>query len=207
MIDNLHSRKPVRIEICGGISSGKTTLCKNLNKAVAISKFEDFTKNPFWRVFYQDPTLYAFETEVTFLLQHYSQIKTSVFDPVMVAFDYSLLQDEAYARVNLDGDRLKAFEAVYQYVMNELPLPLLVIHLQCPPEEELRRIQSRARTEEKNIQLAYLDTLNTAIAHAVDKFRARLPILEIDSAALDFAHDPETQSRVVSDILAAMGSA
>ena len=90
-----------RIEICGGIASGKTTLCHLLTKRGLYSKFEDFKKNPFWALFYQNPNLHAFETEVTFLLQHYSQIKTSIPALSMVAFDYSLLQDQAYARVNL----------------------------------------------------------------------------------------------------------
>jgi deoxyadenosine/deoxycytidine kinase len=117
----------------------------------------------------------------------------------------SLLQDGAYARVNLNGGRLAAFDAVYTYVTGELPPPVLIIHLQCPPEEELRRIQSRARSEEKPIELAYLDTLNKAIAHAVDEIRAHIPVLKIDSAVLDFAKDPEIQRRVVSDILLAVG--
>jgi deoxyguanosine kinase len=122
-----------------------------------------------------------------------------------VAFDYSLLQDEAYARVNLNGGRLEAFEAVYRYVTEELPPPVLIIHLECPSEAELRRIQSRARREETSIQLAYLDALNRAIAHAIGEVRARVPVLEIDSAVLDFANNPETKVRVASDILVAAG--
>jgi deoxyguanosine kinase len=192
-----------RVEICGGIASGKTTLCMLLAHARVPTYLENFQTNPFWALFYQNPNLHAFETEVTFLLQHYSQIKTSISVPVTVAFDYSLLQDEAYARVNLDGRRLKAFEAVYGYVTEELPPPALIVHLLCPPEEELRRIQDRARNEEKNIQLGYLDALNKAIAHAISKIPPSVQTLEIDSAALDFAYNPQAQSRVVSNILAA----
>jgi deoxyguanosine kinase len=194
-----------RIEICGGVASGKTTLCHLLSRNGLPSEFERFSDNPFWALFYQDPSSHAFETEVTFILQHYSQIKTSVLVPSTVAFDYSLLQDKAYARVNLDGGRLEAFEAVYGYITEEIPTPVLIIHLQCAPEEELRRIRDRARNEEKTIELPYLDALNRAIARAVDEARASIRILEIDSAALDFAHNHETQSRVVSDILAATG--
>ena len=158
-------------------------------------------------MFYQDQNLHAFETEVTFLLQHYSQIKIAMLALSTVAFDYSFLQDEAYARVNLDGRRLEAFEAVYRYVTDELPLPALIVHLRCSPEEELKRIKNRAREEEEAIQLSYLDALNRAIARAVNEVRASVRILEIDSAALDFAHNRQTQSQVVSDILAALGSA
>jgi len=194
-----------RIEISGGVASGKTTLCHLLAKNGLRSEFERFLDNPFWALFYQDPTLHAFETELTFLLQHYSQIKTSISAPSTVAFDYSLLQDEAYARVNLNDGRLEAFEAVHRYIMEELPPPVLIIHLQCPPEEELRRIRSRALREETSIQLAYLDALNSAIAHAVGEVRPRVPVLEINSAVLDFANNAVSQARVVSNILIAAG--
>jgi deoxyadenosine/deoxycytidine kinase len=197
--------KHARIEICGGVASGKTTLCHLLAGYGLHSEFERFSDNPFWALFYQDPNLHAFETEVTFLLQHYSQIKTSISIPSTVAFDYSLLQDEAYARVNLDGGRLKAFEAVYQYVIKELPPPLLVIYLQCRPREQLRRIQDRMRNEEKTIQIDYLDALNRAIAHVIGEIRGCIRILEIDSVTLDFANNPEIQARVASDILVAAG--
>ena len=195
-----------RIEICGGIASGKTTLCKVLAQAGVDSRFENFQLNPFWNQFHTNPKLYAFETEVTFLLQHYSQIKTSITCPSGIAFDYSLIQDEAYARVNLNGYRLATFEAVYQYVTEDLPPPTLIVHLECTPEEELNRVRNRARSEEKAIELTYLAALNKAIACAVDEVRAHIAILKVDSAALDFAHDPETQRRVVSDILSAVGT-
>jgi deoxyguanosine kinase len=195
------------IQISGGVASGKTTLGNLLAKNGLHSEFERFLDNPFWALFYQDPTLYAFEAEVTFLLQHYSQIKISIPAQSMVAFDYSLLQDLAYARINLDGRRLEAFEAIYRCVMDELPPPALIVHLRCSPAKELMRIKNRARQEEKPIQLPYLDALNRAIACAVNEVRASVRVLEIDSAALDFAHNPQTQSQVVSDILAAMGGA
>jgi deoxyadenosine/deoxycytidine kinase len=194
-----------RIEICGGVASGKTTLCHLLAENGLHSEFERFSDNPFWTLFYQDPGFHAFETEVTFLLQHYSQIKTSVSAQSTVAFDYSLLQDRAYAGVNLNGGRLEAFEAVYWYVTEELPPPVLIIYLRCPPREELRRIQDRARNEEKSIEEAYLDALNRAIAHVIDEVRGRVSILEIDSAALNFANNPDIQARIASDILVAAG--
>lgn len=194
-----------RIEICGGVASGKTTLCHLLSQAEIGVEFERFTENPFWSLFYQNPKRHAFETEVTFLLQHYSQIKSSTAASKTIAFDYSLLQDNAYARVNLNGRRLKAFQSVYRYVIYELPVPALIIHLRCPPQIELERIRKRARDEEKFIQIAYLDALNRSIAEAVDEVRKRIPLLEIDSDVTDFASDLETRKQVVSEIILRLG--
>ena len=66
-----------RIEICGGIASGKTTLANLLARSNIDPILEDFQTNLFWRAFYADPAGTAFETEITFLLQHYHQIKTA----------------------------------------------------------------------------------------------------------------------------------
>lgn len=66
----------MRIEICGGIASGKTTLAKLLEEnGIGKAIYENFEKNPFWEAFYKNPSKYAFETEIAFTLQHYHEIK------------------------------------------------------------------------------------------------------------------------------------
>ena len=66
----------MRIEICGGIASGKTSLAKLLEEhTIGTVIYEDFKVNPFWEAFYNNPGEYIFETELTFTLQHYHEIK------------------------------------------------------------------------------------------------------------------------------------
>ena len=135
-----------RVEICGGIASGKTTLANIFLKRGYIGVLEDFKKNPFWSSFYQNPKEHAFETEITFLLQHYYDIKTVGKDGSQIVIcDFSLVLDRAYADVNLQGARLRAFDAVYEVVSNELPGPALIANLECSGREELCRIRRRAR--------------------------------------------------------------
>lgn len=71
-------RGTTRVEFCGGIASGKTTLTKLLQIENLTSVFEDFGKNPFYRAFYHDPVGTAFETELTFLSQHYHLEKSVI---------------------------------------------------------------------------------------------------------------------------------
>ncbi|HRP37690.1 MAG TPA: deoxynucleoside kinase, partial [Candidatus Dojkabacteria bacterium] len=44
-----------RIEICGGIASGKTTLANLLARLDIEPILENFQTNPFWQAFYNDP--------------------------------------------------------------------------------------------------------------------------------------------------------
>ena len=194
----------MRIEICGGIASGKTTLCNVIAGAGYKSILENFHDNPFWSSFYRNQNFYAFETEVTFLLQHYSEIKAGTLDFAEIVCDFSFLQDRAYAETNLRESQLEAFRAIYLQVLSEIPQPALIVHLKCSAEEELRRIRRRARPEEENIHSDYLEMLNQAVVGGLVQFGEKVPILSIDSAANNFADDVSTQRRVVTSILAAV---
>jgi deoxyguanosine kinase len=201
MVQRPRCGKLIRVEICGGIASGKTTLCNLLGKSQLTCVLENFMDNPFWPLFYKDPERHAFETDITFLLQHYSQVKELTKNAIC---DFSLIQDLAYARVNLRGGRLAAFRAVYEQVVEEVTRPSLVVHLECSAQTELQRILHRQRREEKKLQLSYLASLNEAISFAALEMRKSIPILEIDSGSVDFANNQKAQTRVTSDILAAV---
>jgi len=194
----------MRIEICGGVASGKTTLCKLIATSGYRSILENFHHNPFWSEFYREPKVFAFETEITFLLQHYSQTKIAASKSDRAVCDFAFLQDDAYAGINLKGAQLAVFRAVYGQVLDEISSPTFMIHLVCPAEEQLVRIRRRARPEESFIELDYLEKLNRTIANCAVQFRARAPILSIDSAANDFANDLAAQERVLISIISAM---
>lgn len=174
-----------RIEICGNIASGKTTLCQGMAKKGYFTIFEDFQKNPFFEDFYADPAAYSFETEVTFLLQHYNLIKKQKSEPLL-ASDYSLLLDMAYADVNLAGNRLKIFLEIVTELQKEIGLPSQIIHLVCPEEVLLKRIIRRSREVETSITIEYLNSLNKAISFRIKDFSNQVPVITIDSHAIDF---------------------
>lgn len=173
------------IEICGNIASGKTTLCQALAKKEYLPIFEDFQSNPFFQDFYEDPATYSFETEVTFLLQHYNLIKKQKTESAIVC-DYSLLLDMAYADVNLTGNRLKIFFEIVEELQLELGLSTQIIHLICPEEILLKRIIQRSREAEATIPLDYLTSISKAISLRVKEIASKVPILTVDSNAIDF---------------------
>ncbi len=174
-----------RIEISGNIASGKTTLCQSLSTKGYLPLFEDFQSNPFFDDFYKDPATYSFETEVTFLLQHYNLIKKQKAESA-IACDYSLLLDMAYADVNLTGNRLTIFFEIVAELQQEIGLPSQIVHLICPEEILLQRIIKRSREAESTISLDYLTSISKAIFLRVQEVSSKVPVLTIDSNAIDF---------------------
>jgi deoxyguanosine kinase len=194
----------ILVEICGGVASGKTTLSTVLADAGFVPNLEDFRSNPFWEAFYQDPRANAFETEITFLLQHYHGEKKARLGTRSISCDYSLLLDLAYSRVTLKGKRLAIFEEVFREAWGEVGPPNLLVYLRCDPETELKRIRRRGRKVEKSIDTGYLSALHASVDSVVSQFRSTLNILEIDSAATNFAELNEVRIDVRNKVLKAM---
>jgi deoxyadenosine/deoxycytidine kinase len=193
-----------RIEICGGIASGKTTFAALLTQIGYEVIYESFATNPFWSAFYTNPSKFAFETEISFTLQHYHQIKIQTESAKIVACDYSFLLDLAYAEMGLQGSQFATFRTVYEEIQKELPPPALVIHLQCDPVIELARIRARGREVEKSITVDFLRTLNDAVSVQIDKGRGHVPILTIDSARNNFVDNEDVKSKLLQMVTDAM---
>jgi deoxyadenosine/deoxycytidine kinase len=198
-----------RIEICGGIASGKTTLA-NLTRGLAVSVvLEDFHANPFWRTFYNDPTGTAFETEITFLLQHYHAVKVANALGGLFACDFSFYLDSAYADVTLRGTKRDAFRAILDEVRSEVAVPTLLIYLRCDPHVELERIVRRGRDAEKSITLGYLHAIGSTLEDVVEKRQIidGVRVVVVDSQLRNFADDEDDQNAVLDEISIALGLA
>ncbi|HZW24015.1 MAG TPA: deoxynucleoside kinase [Gallionella sp.] len=189
--------KMFRIEICGGIASGKTTLANLLSPAIGQVVLEDFSNNPFWRAFYADPNNTAFETEITFLLQHYHQIKMANLQGESFACDFSPLLDYVYAHVTLSGSRFDTFKNVYSEACSHLAPPTLLVYLRCDPAVELERIHARGRDVEASITVDYLAALNGRLDSLVASLPAAQAVLPLDSVHYDFARDEQAKAEVV----------
>ncbi len=180
----------MRIEICGGIASGKTSLATLLyeNKFGTVV-YENFNSNPFWKAFYTNPGEYIFETELTFTLQHYHEIKKQMDSDLLIC-DYSLLLDFAYANIGLSDKRLEIYTDLINEIYSDIGKPDLYIYLECSATEELQRIKNRNRAVENDMQLDFLLSLNKEILQDVQKVDTP-NVLTINSEEYDFVHNNE----------------
>lgn len=181
-----------RIEICGGIASGKTTLAKLLGGKGFRAVTENFESNPFLNAFYQNQQDNAFETEVVFSLLHFSDIKRNTFAGKASVCDFAIVLDLAYAYVTLNVSERKAFISVNDEIISKVGYPLLTIYLKCSPEILLQRIINRNRDMEKRISIDYLNKLNDSIEERLNEARRNTDILVIDSGKYDFTGKDDT---------------
>lgn len=176
----------MRIEVCGSIASGKTTLAAATAELGFAPCFERFQDNPFFAKFYADRNAYAFETEITFLLQHYSHMREATGDSTAVV-DFSLALDLAYAVVTLEAADQTVFTSVLRRSLEKVGPPALIVRLECDSSIEIQRIRARARRGEEAISLNYLDAVDAALEDALaSRWFAHVPVVKIDSHALDF---------------------
>lgn len=184
------------IAIEGVIGVGKTTLARLLQPTIqAELLLEVFEENPFLSDFYADRERYAFQTQIFFLLSRYHQQRRGVQDVLddergLIA-DYTFEKDALFARINLIGDELEMYHRVHEALAEKVVPPDLVVYLRARTEILMQRIALRDRPYERNMDRAYIHTLNEAydsyFGEAGDAIQAsRSPVLVIDTNDLDF---------------------
>lgn len=176
----------MRIELCGGIASGKTTLAAALKERFprCNAVLEDVFSNGFLEDFYRDPPYYTYETEIFILLQHMHQIKVEQRQRTPLVCDFSMEQDYSYGENNLAKDELASFREIYRVTVSRLQAPEFLIFLDCPVDILLRRIAARGRISEKTVNADYLRmTIAQLKGHLKNLDRK---IVVIDSHQYDF---------------------
>lgn len=193
------------VEICGGIATGKTTfayLLRNIGFHPVLERFED---NPFFEMFYQEPQMVAFETEVTFALQHFSSIKRQKSLTKIICSDFSPFLDLAYARVTLCDTHLDVFETVMRQIRMEIGPPDLLIRLICPSRIAHQRICRRGRPAELGIEIEYLDKIEASLSRVLAEDHQEGKTVVIDSSKLNFADVSEDRKSAMAIVQQLLG--
>lgn len=179
------------IAIEGVIGAGKTSLAKKLaEKTNANLILEEFETNPFLAKFYDDRKRYAFQTQMFFLVNRFKQQQElnqeDLFSEFIVS-DYIFEKDNIFAYMNLSGDELKLYEALFPLLQRDLRKPDLVIYLQASSDRLMYNIKKRNRKIEKNIAKSYIRELSEAYNSFFFKY-GDTPLLIVNSTDIDFVN-------------------
>lgn len=180
------------IVIEGNIGAGKTSLASLLAEETGSRLvLEAFSDNPFLVKFYENPSRYAFQLELSFLSERYHQIKTELGHPDLfgqsVISDYFIAKSFIFSKYNLKDDEMKLFERLFSIINLQAPKPDLYVYLHLPVEKLLKNIKLRGRSYEKHIQFDYLKEVQDGY-FGFFKSQQEMKILVLDTSHLDFVN-------------------
>jgi len=191
------------IAIEGPIGVGKTSLAKLLSKRLSakliLEKFED---NPFLSEFYDDPTRFAFQTQLFFLLQRYQQQQdirqVDMFHNLLIS-DYMFIKDRLFASLNLDDKEMNLYDSIANMMERNVINPDLIIYLQADTASLMKNIDKRGRNFESNISNEYINELNEIYTEYFFRYNDT-PLVIINTNNIDFVHNPDDLDQVIQYI-------
>jgi deoxyadenosine/deoxycytidine kinase len=194
------------IAIEGNIGAGKTTLAKRLseefNARLILERFED---NSFLPKFYEQPDIYAFPLEMSFLADRYQQLKEKLaMQELFTTFtisDYFIDKSLIFSKNNLKADEFSLYSRLFQIISTFLPRPDLLVYLYLDIPRLKENINKRGREYERLIQDDYLEKIQ---AGYLNHFRSLngLRILIIDTNKVDFMKN-EQDYQAFLDVISA----
>lgn len=192
--------------LAGNIGAGKTSLTERIGEKLGwTSAFESVVDNPYLPDFYQDMQAWSFHLQIYFLGHRADQHLFLSELPQSAILDRSIYEDaHIFARAlhhmgNLNNRDYQAYLRLFNLVVERLPKPDLLIHLQAPVPVILQRIRRRARSIEAGIDESYLSLLERFYSEWIESFEL-CPVLTIRSDDLDFVHRSEHLEIVVQRI-------
>jgi len=194
------------IAIEGNIGAGKTTLAKRIsedfNARLILERFED---NSFLPKFYEQPDIYAFPLEMSFLADRYQQLKDKLSNQELFSSftisDYFIDKSLIFARNNLQADEFNLYSRLFQIISTFLPRPDLLVYLYLDLPGLIENITKRGRDYEQQIQPDYLEKIQ---AGYMNHFRSLsgMRILIIDTNNVDFMMNEKDYQAVLEIIQA-----
>jgi deoxyadenosine/deoxycytidine kinase len=189
-VDAISSERkgPRYIVVEGPIGVGKTSLARRLAKSFSADLvLEHVEENPFLEQFYKSGKTVALPAQLFFLFQRAKQLdglrQSDMFAPVRVA-DFHIAKDHLFAGINLSQEEMELYEAIYQKMDIEAPVPDLVIYLQASVDALMARISSRGIEYERLLDRGYLEKVADAYARFFYDYD-EAPLLIVNASSID----------------------
>lgn len=199
------AKLPGYIAIEGPIGIGKTTLTQRLAETFGYqTMLEPVTDNPFLQDFYQHRGRNALATQLYFLLnrsRQVSDIRQQDLLGTQLISDFLLDKDDLFARMTLSQEEYVLYQQIQASLDLAAPQPDLVVYLQAPASKLLERVKTRGIDFEQHIDASYLETLIDAYTEFFHFYDAA-PLLIVNAAELDLAHNPQHFEALVERMLA-----
>lgn len=185
----LDADKPQLVSIAGNIGVGKTTLAKKMAGCLDCEiLMEPYDANPFLPDVYAGKKELALDSQLFFLIHRSGQLNPSGIAQDRISLsDYIFDKELIYARRLLDDHQLALYQEIYPSFAAKVASPVLVIYIRDPVTDCLKRIHSRNRPYEQQIELSFLEALNADYDWLFEDWK-KCPVIRIStSQAADVA--------------------
>jgi deoxyadenosine/deoxycytidine kinase len=158
----LDTRRPSLVSIEGNIGVGKSTLATKLSRIFKCpALFEAYDTNPFLPAVYAGNQNLALDSQLHFLTTRLEQLTGDHLKAGrIIVSDYLFDKELIYAKRLLNRKQLTLYHKLYSRVAPCVTKAALVIYLREPPEMCLKRIHTRNRPYEQNIEPEFLEALD-----------------------------------------------
>jgi deoxyguanosine kinase len=184
---------PRYIAIEGPIRVGKSTLSSILAGRLNAQCLTDPEQNSFLRAFYEGEQGAAFQTQFTFLIRRFEQLRAldlGARSQKVVVSDFIFEKDKIFACLNLSDQELDTYNRYYNLFREQLPTPDLVIYLQATPEVLKKRLKKKNAPAEKAISEEYLEEVVKAYEHFFFHYTSS-DLLIVNTSEIDFVERNE----------------
>lgn len=198
--------RKLRVDICAPMGVGKTTLVQALGEDGAFFRvFENAAANPHLSDFYASFSAAAAYRKDAWFVRHVRDAMLACADVDLAVMDFSVTLCRAYvdAGVNTPENALR-LQRAFDVVERECGVPDLLLVLDLPLDDQVKRIQARSRSGEECVPVSYLQHLRTAIDARVRAAQERgVAVLRLDFSTCD-VRDPATALQVSDQIRQAL---
>ena len=195
------------LAIAGNIGVGKTELTNRLSAELGwVAYYEPVIQNPYLDMFYADMTRWSFHLQIYFLSERFKAQVEIGRSPLPFIQDRTIYEDaEIFARTLHEQGSMtpvdyENYTALFQVLTAYLRKPNLVIYLKASPEALMERIARRGRPSEQGIGIDYIQRLNRAYDGWMERARAELEVMEIDTDQVPLQGETPAFLRLVEDL-------
>jgi len=178
------------VSVAGNIGAGKTTLATRLAQQFGWRcELEPVINNPYLSDFYADMTRWSFHLQVYFLSKRFDsqmgieRTHESCVQDRTIYEDAHIFAHTLHSRGFLSDRDWDNYFSLFESMIKHLRSPDLIIYLRADVPSLLRRIASRGRDYERNIDPNYLAELNSAYDLWCDAPGHGLKVVTIDTGA------------------------